>query len=205
MKKQSSRKGFTLIELLVVIAIIAILSVVVILTLNPAELLRQSRDSNRISDFATLKSAISLFNADVTTSTPNVLGGASTVYLSGQPSGGAVIANYASASGTSPAYGYLTADATILSSSTSRVITGTGWIPIPFTAISSGAPIGTEPVDPLNNATNSVYTYLASGSTFKMAVRMESAKYGYLGSNDVVTNDGGNSTNTYEQGTNIGL
>src|SRR6185295_4958783 len=64
---RTNRKGFTLIELLVVIAIIAILSVVVILTLNPAELLKQARDSNRISDMATLKSAISLYLADVST------------------------------------------------------------------------------------------------------------------------------------------
>ncbi len=64
-KNLKNQKGFTLIELLVVIAIIAILAVVVILTLNPAELLRQSRDSNRVSDFATLKSAIGLYSEDV--------------------------------------------------------------------------------------------------------------------------------------------
>ena len=56
--KNNKKKGFTLIEFLVVIAIIAILAVVVVLTLNPAELLRQARDSNRVSDFATFKSAI---------------------------------------------------------------------------------------------------------------------------------------------------
>ena len=38
-----------MIELLVVIAIIAIVSVVVLLVLNPAQLLMQSRDSNRVS------------------------------------------------------------------------------------------------------------------------------------------------------------
>jgi len=43
------RSAFTLIELLIVIAIIAILSIVVILVLNPAQLLKQSRDSNRVS------------------------------------------------------------------------------------------------------------------------------------------------------------
>src|SRR5580704_3649915 len=68
-KNNKNRKGFTLIELLVVIAIIAVLAVVVVLTLNPAELLRQARDSNRISDFATLKSAIGLYSEDVSTST----------------------------------------------------------------------------------------------------------------------------------------
>ena len=66
-KQNKAVKGFTLIELLIVIAIVAILSVVVILTLNPAELLKQTRDSNRISDLSTLKSALSLYLADVTT------------------------------------------------------------------------------------------------------------------------------------------
>jgi type II secretory pathway pseudopilin PulG len=52
------RSAFTLIELLVVIAITEILSVVVMLTLNPAELLRQSRDSTRIADMGTLNTAV---------------------------------------------------------------------------------------------------------------------------------------------------
>ena len=84
MKKNRKQKGFTLIELLVVIAIIAILAVVVVLTLNPAELLRQARDSNRVSDFATMKSALSLYATDVSTST--WMGGGtstSTIYTSG--------------------------------------------------------------------------------------------------------------------------
>ena len=66
--------GFTLIELLVVIAIIAILAVVVVLTLNPAQLLAQSRDSNRISDMATLKSAIGLYITDQSGATGISLG-----------------------------------------------------------------------------------------------------------------------------------
>ncbi len=51
--------AFTLIELLVVIAVIAILSVVVVLSLNPGELLRESRDTTRISDLDTLNRALS--------------------------------------------------------------------------------------------------------------------------------------------------
>ena len=66
----SRREGFTLIELLVVIAIIAILSVVVVLTINPAEMLRQSRDTQRISDLNTLKSALNLYLVD--SSAPNL-------------------------------------------------------------------------------------------------------------------------------------
>src|ERR1700719_2922177 len=79
---RKSKKGFTLIELLVVIAIIAILSVVVVLTLNPAELLRQSRDSNRLSDLDTLNHALSIYNADQSTGANFNMGSSSVIYVS---------------------------------------------------------------------------------------------------------------------------
>ena len=67
--KSNKKSVFTLIELLVVIAIIAILMVVVVITLNPGQLLAQSRDSNRLSNMSTLKTALSLYTADVATTT----------------------------------------------------------------------------------------------------------------------------------------
>jgi len=57
-----SKKGFTLIELLIVIAIIATLATAVILILNPAELLRRTRDSQRLSDIKELQKALQLFH-----------------------------------------------------------------------------------------------------------------------------------------------
>ena len=77
------RKAFTLIELLVVIAIIAILSIVVVLTLNPSDMLRSARDSTRLSDMATLQSAINVWIADVSTGGGSLNFGSSTLtYLS---------------------------------------------------------------------------------------------------------------------------
>src|ERR1700748_1826186 len=71
-------RGFTLIELLVVIAIIAVLSVVVILVLNPAQLLQQARDSNRLSDMSTLNTALGIYVVQSGSS----LGMPNTVYVS---------------------------------------------------------------------------------------------------------------------------
>src|SRR5665213_128141 len=78
----SSRKAFTLIELLVVIAIIAILSIVVVLVLNPAEMLRQLRDTSRLSDMATLNSTLSLYAFDQGGSSLFSLGSSGVTYLS---------------------------------------------------------------------------------------------------------------------------
>ena len=212
-KNNTSRKGFTLIELLVVIAIIAILAVVVVLTLNPAQLLAQARDSNRASDFATLKSAIGLYEADVSTTTwlnGTATGGlgTSTIMVSGTTS--VSIANMTStACVTLPGTGWgfiggeTIVSSTVAQGATARAINGTGWIPIDFAIISSGAPISSLPVDPVNNGTN-VYAFVGGQTTYKLATKMESTKYSQGGSNDIESTDGGSSPCTYEQGTAVG-
>ncbi len=58
--------GYTLIELLIVMAIIATLAVVLMVVINPVEMARRSRDTKRIADLGTLKSAIDLALADKT-------------------------------------------------------------------------------------------------------------------------------------------
>lgn len=187
-----TKKGFTLIELLVVIAIVAVLSVVVILTLNPAELLRQARDANRVSDMSTLKSAISLYLADVTSPS---LGAAATCYES------------TPLAATSTGCGGLFGGAyTSVSATTSRKVNSTGWVPVDFTGISSGAPIGNLPIDPVNNATY-FYAYAASSTslTFEIDSKMESSRYVAGGTGDVEQTDGGNKDNYYEVGNASGL
>jgi prepilin-type N-terminal cleavage/methylation domain-containing protein len=199
--KHKIQKGFTLIELLVVIAIIAILAVVVVLTLNPAQLLAQARDSNRISDFATLKSALALYGTDVATATP-MNGGAGTFGL-----GAYALYTATGASTTTSSYetiatwGFLGSETSVTTTAL-RSVNGLGWIPVNLSAISSGAPISVLPVDPVNSAPN-FYVYAASTTYFKLATKMESTKYQLNGASDVVSADGGNSSTTYEQGSNL--
>jgi prepilin-type N-terminal cleavage/methylation domain-containing protein len=192
---KKNNKGFTLIELLVVIAIIAVLSIVVILTLNPAELLRQARDSNRISDMATVKSAISLFLADQATSSA-ALGANNTCYVD--------IAGIAN--GTTSCTWFSGIVIPTVSSSAPKKVDGSGWMPINFNAISSGAPIGQLPTDPLDNDKFHLYTYHPSTTlVFKLETKMESVKYSTSGSNDVEGTDGGSDPFKYESGTNLSL
>lgn len=218
---KNNRKGFTLIELLVVIAIIAVLAVVVVLTLNPAELLRQARDSNRLSDFATLKSALSLYATDVVTST-NLNGtagmtgnGAYDLYLY-QTSGNnapTAMATYNTTSTVQGSWGFLGGEAaatTTAQGAAGRAVNGTGWIPVNFGAISSGAPLAALPVDPSNSyggtASSSLYAYVyaASSTVYKLTTRMESTKYVNGGGSDVESTDGGSNPVSYEQGTAVG-
>jgi len=202
MLRSSHHSAFTLIELLVVIAIIAILSVVVILVLNPAELLRQSRDSNRISDLATMTEALGVFQADQSNGS---LGSSSVIYVSiPDPAATSSLGDQCQGLGliSLPAtYSYHCA-----ATSTYRSVDSTGWVPVNFTSASFGSPIGSLPVDPVNqSSTRLYYTYTTNGSQFEFTAPMESQKYQLGGSNDVISNDGGSLATVYEKGTKYGL
>ncbi|MCL5006914.1 MAG: prepilin-type N-terminal cleavage/methylation domain-containing protein, partial [Patescibacteria group bacterium] len=69
---------FTLIELLISIAVIGILAAVVVVVLNPAQLLAESRDSRRIQDLGNLNNAIGMYLTEGNTS----LGQSNVVYVS---------------------------------------------------------------------------------------------------------------------------
>jgi prepilin-type N-terminal cleavage/methylation domain-containing protein len=183
-------KGFTLIELLIVIAIIAVLAVVVILALNPLELLRQARDSNRVSDLATLKTALAMYLADGQTT-------------SGWPTAPTCYTDTpgAACNGTRFSSAY-----TNTSSSANRNVDGTGWIPINLTLISSGSPIAQLPKDPVSN-TAFFYAFAASSTSgfFEINADMESNRYRQGGTSDVESTDGGNSPSLYEVGSKLDM
>ena len=199
---KKSNKGFTLIELLVVIAIIAILMVTVVITLNPGQLMAQSRDSNRLSDLSTLKTALNLYLADVATTTS--IGAPGTCFMA------------SSTNGTAPATTFCSVWFTGSSAVTlngSRAINGTGWLPVNFSAISSGAPFSQLPIDPVNSygssaQTSFMYSYAVSAtgtSMFKLDAHMESAKFKNGGTNNVCSTDGGVDSGSYETGPGVGL
>jgi prepilin-type N-terminal cleavage/methylation domain-containing protein len=186
------KTGFTLVELLIVIGILAILTAAVVVILNPAELLRQARDSQRFSDLDSIKNAVSLYLADVN----------SGISLSG---GTTICYAYAGASTTSFCGGRFAVATTVNSTnSSSRVTTGSGWLPVNFSAISGGSPLTTLPIDP-SHGTTYYYAYAGDNSnlTFEINARLESAKYATIKS--ASSSDGGNADLYYEVGNDPGL
>ena len=177
------RKGFTLLELLIVIGILAILATVVALVLNPAELLRQARDSQRLSDLRTINSALGLWfaSASSTTMTATTTCTVGTALFSGDS--GSCVTN---------------AVTTVL---------GNGWVnSINFANIPGGSPLARLPLDPSQSATN-YYIFKNDGTYYELNASMESDKYKSGGTADVESNtkDGGDNADVYEIGTDPAL
>ena len=171
---KGTKKGFTLIELLIVIAIIAILSIVVVLTLNPAEMLRRSRDSNRLSDLSTFQSAMNLYAQDKAVSGGSLgLGTSSVIYVSiPDPTASTSAGSDCSNLGFPAGGAYHCAGPSFF-----RKTDGTGWIPVNLASTATGAPLGQLPTDPTNNlSSGEYYEYTTDGTNWKMAAVPESAQ-----------------------------
>ena len=187
---QKHNKSFTLIELLVVLALVAILSVVVVMTLNPAELIKQARDSNRLSDLSTINTALNLFSADVTS---GFMGTSTVIYVS-IPDTSPTCANIGLPAIPTSTYTY-----NCVTSANLRNTNGTGWIPVNFQRISSNSPISQLPIDPQNATSTKYYTYVTGGS-WKVMATPESEKY-----TATAGTDGGSNIGQFEVGNNMSL
>lgn len=165
-------KGFTLVELLVVIAIIGVLAAVVILVINPLELIHRSRDATRLKDLDNLSQAINLALHEGSLSSNSIVS-----ILCKETN------NY-SCSGKS--------------NINNRLTDGTGWVKINFTS-QNAIKVPTLPIDPVNDE-NYHYTYCADNDKWELNASLESGQLGYK-----VADDGGNSADQYEIGSDLFL
>jgi prepilin-type N-terminal cleavage/methylation domain-containing protein len=208
--KVKNNKGFTLLELLIVTGILAILATVAIMAINPAELLKRSRDSSRISDIGTLKRAIAIAQNDNSNLSLGTCDGTKV---------------YASVSSETP----LSSEALLPSGITFIQVSrenlqktdGSGWIPINFQGLAIGSPLGSLPIDPLNthNSANPArsffFTYACNTQgQYELNAKLESNYYGFKdrdgfpidnpAQNPLPLTDGGDN-GLYETGTSLAI
>ena len=174
-------KGFTLVELLIVICILAVLSAAVVVVLNPAALLAQSRDTTRISDLNSIHSALALYSVSTTT---------------------VDMGDEADSSSLLDGVNGDCNDALTAAGETNRDVAGTGWIEVPLSHLSGGSPIPAYPIDPTNNADyHYCYNNEDDDDSWEISANLESAKY--MTTEDLDGTDGGDQVNAYEVGTNL--
>lgn len=214
-KKSTRNQGFTLLELLIVIAIIAILSVILVLVLDPAETLKKSRDSQRMSDLSTIKTALGLYSTSTTT--PFMGGASSNTACKGTTANETYQATdkifYSATPITDTLLdGSSTVSTPSANASVSASVDGTGWLPVNLASLPGGSPISNLPIDPVNTvtaaavtSTDLVYRYVCSEKTLKYEIdaRLESAAYTV--DDNKMSKDGGNNSNYYEVGTDLNL
>lgn len=182
--------SFTLVELLIVIAILAVLAAAVVLVLNPAELLAQARDTQRITDLKNLNESVNIFVLDNSTVS---LGASQTIHLS-LPDTSATCATYSSLPTLPAGWSYKCATEANL-----RKTDGTGWIPVNFNLIKGGSTIPYLPIDPTNDAVSGKYYTYTPGGSFELTALLEAEKH------EAAVRDGGYLPGTYQVGSHLDL
>jgi prepilin-type N-terminal cleavage/methylation domain-containing protein len=225
-KSLKAKQGFTLLELLIVITIIAILSVALVFILNPAETLQKSRDTQRLSDLSTLKTAIGIYLTATTTPQLDGYSGTANDRCDGGTAANerlwiSVPTATETTNDATPPSGWTQANTSwgqSASVSAASTVDGAGWLPVKLTGLVGGSPISSMPLDPVNritvgavssptNITNSALMYRyackAVPLTFEIDARLESQAYGVGGADDRAAKDGGNNANLFETGTGL--
>lgn len=207
---ETNKKGFTLLELLIVITIISVLSVILIVALNPAETLRKARDTQRLSDLASLKTAIGIY---VTTKTSPLLDNDDNTAcqtVQGTDDSGTTKLWYSTATAVTGTLDATPTPAKVRGDQVTAAelgeVDGTGWLPVNLGSITGGSPISNLPIDPVNDggavtSASLVYRYACAADTLTFEINAQLESIAFTDDDDKREKDGGNNVNYYEVGT----
>jgi len=192
-KNQNIKRGFTLIELIITFGVIGMVVSIAVVAINPAEMLKKSRDTRRIADLVALYTALQLaYSQELGFGTCD----GTKIYAS-LPSSDP-LSNDNLPSGVSWNQ---------VSDNNLYKVDGAGWIPVNFASLGGGSPLSVLPVDPKKSSSNNLfYTYTCNSlKQFTLTAWFESQYYGPKGANPQSKNDGGPDPYLYEVGSHLSL
>ena len=188
---------------------------------------KKARDSQRMSDLATLKTAIEVYKTN--SRTPALAGGTNTGCkgttssdTSYDTASDHIYYSYPNDIGTGSAITAMSLDGITFTGTagpaqvakTNLALTdGNGWLPINFSSLPGGSPISNLPIDPVNTITtlsaptmtDLVYRYVCSEKTLGYEINATLESTAYTITDLKMASDGGNNDSYYEVGTNLEL
>ncbi len=202
---KNTKKGFTLLELLIVIAILAVLGAITIFLLNPAETLKKARDSQRISDLSTIKTALGIYLTSISSpQLDGIIGTKNNLCIGGA---GTITAwsSFPVTATTTPTSDYSPTFTAVSNTSvaSSSLVDGAGWIPVNLNNLTGGSPISNMPIDPINDNTELIYRYACRKSPLGFEADSALESTAFTVDDDKRIKDGGNNSNRFEAGTDL--
>lgn len=186
------KKAFTIVELLVVIVVLGILGLIALNTINPGEISKRSRDTNRAVDLKNINQMLVMYD----TADGSSFGLANTVYIS-LPDSSTTCSSYVLP--TLPSgWSYVCKD-----SASYQNTDGSGWIPVDFAT--SSTKISKLPIDPVNTATGGLYYSYINGGSWELNAAMEAESNKAGNSTDKTSFDGGDDPTRLEIGNDLAL
>lgn len=181
MPRAHNHRGFTLIELLITIGILAVLATLTVLVINPVEIFRQTRDTQRTSDLKTLQRMFGYAEIAGSYDKDGSYGGSGTTDSCVGETNSRIFVSVPNDNGETPPappVGWTMYQQ--VSSSQLRKVDGAGWIPVNFQSVAaglgSGSLISSLPVDPTNTFESGLYYSYTCGS-YALTAKLESEKY----------------------------
>ncbi len=186
MKKTDLHHGFTGIELLIVVGAISLLIYSIIITLQPIEILKESRDTERLADLGVLSSAL---NYHLANSSSSKLSNSEDFSCDLHFGASSKTAENSPWSNKTLAHGGI------------FELDGSGWIAIDLTTSNIGLYDEHLPKDPLNNE-KFFYAFSCDEllRSFELNANLESKRFRSEGSEDKESKDGGDNSYWYEIG-----